>query len=304
MIKKTNILVTGASGYVGKNLVNLLSENKNFNIFALQNKKNYKDQKNIKFFKIDLTKKKIGKIIKDKIDVIFHLASIQGTMNFYKKTSNLLINNTLMMNNALDFAKKNKSFFIFTSTSELYSNVLKKLKNYENDTIKINNILNLRNSYKISKIYSENLIYSYHKEFGIDFLIFRLNNVYGKNLPSGLVISDLIKKIKNKRKKYLEIMGCNSTRNFIYIDDINEIFIKILNKKIKNKIINLASKENVSIKKLSHCIMEILKIKKRINCLLPPKDSPKHKIPDLTILEKSNLLPKTSLEEGLKKILS
>ena len=58
MIRKTNILVTGASGYVGKNLINFLSNNKNFNIFALQNKKNYKNHKNIKFFKIDLTKKK------------------------------------------------------------------------------------------------------------------------------------------------------------------------------------------------------------------------------------------------------
>ena len=86
MIRKTNILVTGASGYVGKNLINFLSNNKNFNIFALQNKKNYKNYKNIKFFKIDLTKKKIDEIIKDKVDVIFHLASIQGTMNFYKKT--------------------------------------------------------------------------------------------------------------------------------------------------------------------------------------------------------------------------
>ena len=54
------ILVTGASGFLGKNLISKISKNKNFIIYGLTHSKKYKlkDKKNLFFIDCDIKNSK------------------------------------------------------------------------------------------------------------------------------------------------------------------------------------------------------------------------------------------------------
>ena len=69
------ILITGASGFIGKNLVILLSKS-NFKIFALYyNNKPRLKLKNVKWIRYNVLKKKKYKILKEiKPETVLHLA--------------------------------------------------------------------------------------------------------------------------------------------------------------------------------------------------------------------------------------
>ena len=67
------VMVTGVNGILGKEIVNLLSKNKSYQLVLLSNSKiNYKNKKNIKLIKQDLTKSLIFKL---NIDSIIHCAA-------------------------------------------------------------------------------------------------------------------------------------------------------------------------------------------------------------------------------------
>ena len=92
------ILITGAGGFIGRELVNQLSKDKNNKIIAIDNDirgnlKSINKKKNIIIKKADVRKKeKLKKIFKN-IDECYHLAAINGTKNFYEKPNLVLDEN-------------------------------------------------------------------------------------------------------------------------------------------------------------------------------------------------------------------
>ena len=69
---KKNILICGATGFIGRNLIENLSKNKNYKIYATYNKKNKFKLKNIKWIKGDLRNDTFSKRVTKNIDIIIN----------------------------------------------------------------------------------------------------------------------------------------------------------------------------------------------------------------------------------------
>jgi len=80
-MRKVNILITGASGYLGRNLVTKLLNNDNFNLTGLDISTNESISKSIKFIKADLDNISLLSDALNGIDIICHCAGLHGLDN-------------------------------------------------------------------------------------------------------------------------------------------------------------------------------------------------------------------------------
>ena len=181
---KYEILITGATGLIGSNLVIKLAKLKYKKILLLDNfsssrKEVLKKIKNTyKFYKINLTsKKKVEKVFKENnIKLIIHLAAFADAAKSFNRKKKFIFNNVNSTQNLIFFANKYKvHHFIFSSTAAIYGNPIFKKKISEK--IKYSPI----NPYGYSKMISEKAIINnsqFNKKF--NFLIFRFFNVVGR----------------------------------------------------------------------------------------------------------------------------
>ena len=143
-----SVIISGASGFIGRNLINYY-KNKKVNLICLSSKKNNKKQKNIKWIKLD----KNYHFLKNKkynFDTIFISTGIGtvGKSNINKEK----IREKKIFNNLLNLIKKNnqKCKIVFFSSYSVYGNVKKKSK--ENDKFKFiilcKNKINFEKNYK------------------------------------------------------------------------------------------------------------------------------------------------------------
>ena len=249
---KKIILITGAAGMVGSNLISKYI-NKNFQIIGIDSLKlgrlkyieSFQKKKNFFFFKLDLSKKiknrKIENILKkNHLFEVWHLAAnsdIQSGITDYEvdlKDTFLTTVNTLNFINR--YIKKNTKF-IFSSSSAIYGNVKGSIsENYK----KKNPISN----YGLMKLYSEKYIAQITNINNFKTFIFRFPNVIGNNLTHG-IIYDFFKKI-SYNKKILNILG-NGDQQKPYSDvlEIIKCMMYIKNKKFVKNInyFNIGSNE-------------------------------------------------------------
>ncbi len=132
-------LITGASGFIGFHLAKKLSSSNKNKVYLVDNflrGKKDKDfleiikKKNVVFLNLDLTKKISYKKFPKKIDLIYHMAAINGTKNFYNIPDKVLYVNTMINLHILEFLKENNSIkCIFASSSEVYASTTSLLKN-------------------------------------------------------------------------------------------------------------------------------------------------------------------------------
>ena len=160
-----------------------------------------------------------------------------------KKTNFLSLKKIINQLNDLE----HKPRFIFISTSLVYSNSSKKIKESFKKKPK--------SLYAKLKLNSENYLKENYKKYSI----LRLFNVYGKKQPQNFFIPDIKKKIKQKKLIKLN----KSTRDFIHVDDA----VKIINFVIRNNInitLNVGSGRGTLLLSLIKMISSFNKIKPKV----------------------------------------
>ena len=154
--------------------------------------------------------------------------------------------------------KRNIDKIIHTSTSEIYGSAL-----FVPMTEK--HPINAQSPYAASKVASDQLAVSFYKSFNTPVSIVRPFNTYGPRQSLRAIIPTIITQILDNNKKHINIGNVKVTRDFNYISDIVEGFVKTIKaKKILGEAINIGSGYQISILKLVEIICKIIGNKKKI----------------------------------------
>ena len=308
------VLVTGGLGFIGSNLIKLLLK-KNYYVINIDkvsyssnkfNVKEYDNNKNYKFIKLDINSKKLTKIFKRYKPIgVFNLAAETHVDRSIDNPSNFIKSNILGTFNLLEsFRKFFKSYsntkLIHISTDEVFGDVLTGRSN-ENFKYKPSS------PYAASKASSDHLVSSYVRTFKIPAIITNCSNNYGPCQHPEKLIPKLIYNIINNRELPIYGNGKNS-REWIYVMDHCEGLLKVFLRGKKGEFYNIGSNKNLNNLQITKYLINIAKkhisIGKKVKIKFV-KDRPGH---DLRYALNSNKIKsqlkwnsKTKIFDGLNK---
>ena len=302
MNKKT-VLVTGGAGFIGSHLCKRLLDFDNHvisldNLFtgSIENISKLRENPNFEFVNHDI----VEPYYRQNIDEMYNLACPASPIHYQKNPIKTVKTCTIGVINMLGLARKNRSKILQASTSEVYGdpNINPQGENYFGNV----NTIGHRSCYDEGKRCAETLFMDYHREHKLNIKIARIFNTYGPNMSinDGRVISNFITQaIKNND---ITINGDgNQTRSFMYIDDLVEGLIKLMDS--KDDIlgpINLGNSFELSINDLAKRVISLIKSKSKIIYNDLPSDDPKVRKPKINkALLELNWEPKVDLDCGL-----
>ena len=166
--KNKKVLITGSSGFIGDYLIQILTakefnnNNKIYGIDIIYPKKKYK---NFNFYKKTLYKIKAKDLPKIKFDYIIHLAGIPSPTYYKKDPLGTIFLNANLAEVLMKKALKDKSQFIYFSSSEIYGNPDKKHIPTREDYVGYVSSISDRSCYDESKRMGETLTYIYKNKF-------------------------------------------------------------------------------------------------------------------------------------------
>ena len=306
------VIVTGGLGFIGSNLVELLIRDgfKVINIDKITyssnfyNVKEFKNIKNYKFIKCDISDKKLKKIIfEHKPTCIFNLAAETHVDRSIDNPENFIQSNIVGVYKLLEifknYSKKNNCRLIHISTDEVYGDVLsgRSSEKYPYQP---------SSPYAASKAASDHLVSSYIRTYNIPAIVTNCSNNYGPKQHPEKLIPKLIYNIINNKPLPIYGKGTNS-REWIYVKDHCEALIKIFKKGKIGEFYNIGSNKNLNNLQVTKELLNISK--KRINLgknvkISFIKDRPGH---DIRYALNSNKIkkslgwfPKTKFKKGIK----
>ena len=301
-----NIVITGAAGFIGSNLVDkLLNEGyfvygiDNLITGSLDNLSHLNSNNNFEFVNQDVTK---YIDIKDKIDYVFHFASPASPIDYLKYPIQTLKANAIGGHNALGLAKKNNAKFILASTSEVYGDPLEhpQKESYFGNV----NPIGPRSIYDEAKRFIESMTISYHVYHKLRVSIVRIFNTYGPRMKidDGRVLPTFIKQAASN--KDLTVNGDGTqTRSFCYVDDLINGILLLMNYEYSYPI-NIGNDDEVTINEIASTLISILNSKSKIIYNELPEDDPLKRKPDLTLAKKIlNWTPKIDKKDGFEMLI-
>jgi dTDP-glucose 4,6-dehydratase len=258
------IIITGGLGFIGSNLVNILSKKKYFiinidKITYASNLNNISENiKNYKFYKQDINNQNFIKKILEKYNpsLIFNVAAETHVDRSIDSPRQFMDSNVYGVFNLLETIKKYKKKikFIHVSTDEVYGDIKKNKKSIESDSY------NPSSPYAASKASGDLLIKSYVRTYKIPAIITNCCNNYGPNQYPEKLIPTIIYKIINQKPIPIYGNGKN-IREWIYVEDHCNALIEISEKGILGENYNIGSGielNNIEItKKIISCFKEI-----------------------------------------------
>ena len=243
-------LITGSSGFIGTNFISYLSKKKIKYMSVDINKNSYNRSEN--FFKFDLTNEKIvNKFFKNKkFEYIVHFVAFPGIMDCDLNPEKALQDNLITTLNILKNNQKFKKLILISSYATLddasfsfYAGCKKIIEQFSNTVLGKNKIITIR-----------------------------LPNIYGEfSLHKKSVVHQICKSIVFGKKFYLHGNG-KQKRNYIYVQDLCKIILKICFSKTNKKIINIGNKKNYSILEIMNIYNEIMDRKLSFKMVKHPLD--------------------------------
>jgi len=266
------ILLSGATGYIGTQLIQYLQAEGN-HIGAITrssaNQLPYLDSTNIDIYLADITKP-IDIKLNGNYDVFIHLAAANDIDSLNPETA--IITSALGTKYCLDFCKKNNiKKFIYFSTFQ----VLGKVDGYIDE----NTIPEPKNDYGITHLFAEEYVKMYHTTAAIDYIIIRPTNIYGAPIGKAIDRWSLVPGCFCKEAFEENTITLNSSgkqkRDFLNLRDLVEVtnLLTLKFEHFKNKIINLSSDNHYTIIEIAALVKEQYEQKFKKECRLIVKSN-------------------------------
>lgn len=272
------------------NLIEQVHGNKDINFYIEKFSKF-----NIKFIYSDINN--INSTHLENIDIIYHLAADTGTGQSMYEINRYVKNNVMGLSNIMEIIIKNKidiKKIIIASSRAIYGEGSKYCNNEDlivspkhrlNEDLKTGNFKNRCpscNKYSLTNLASEEdfianpvsiygstkyanelMLKNFNDYTNIPYVIARPQNVYGPgqsiNNPYTGIISIFGQLIKENKEIEIYEDG-NQLRDFIYIDDVVNLFFECaFNDRVNNQTINFGTGNRISVKELVNIMQKIYK---------------------------------------------
>lgn len=299
---RNRCLVLGGNGFIGSHLVeNLLEKGFKVSVFGRFDSKKVKNLKQVKnritFYQGDLSNTQDLENALRNAEYVFHFicgSTPASTMHAPQEEVKL---NLLPTINLLDLCVKYKvKKIIFPSSGgAIYGNISKGFA-YEDD------FTNPLSPHAINKLCIEKLLHYYFAHHNLDYLIYRISNVYGerqKTYGSQGIIPIAIK--KGIKGEIIEVYG-DTIRDYIYVKDVTSFIARTFNKIHKYKIYNVGGGEGISLSKLLITIRKFTGLTLHLRKLKKRKGDVKRIVLNIDrIKSEFAFKPEVNLKEGIKK---
>lgn len=280
------ILVTGATGFLGKNLLDRLSGDSDYTVFAER---------------FDLTKSDevFSYIHAAKPDIVYHLGALVDLTRSFEIARKTITANVIGTTNLLSALSKHPvEKFIFASTEEVYGEG--KLPYKEG------NLESPPSPYAVTKLTCEHLIRLYAPQIARQCLVLRIGTMYGPHQPDHRFIYQMIQRALHNED--IPLTSGTSKRDYVYVSDIVEALLLAL--EVKNirqfERINLGGGQSATLKDLASAIVKTAGSSSRLRLGAIPDRIGEAKEWLLDNQKAKEILgwePKIDLESGIKKTI-
>lgn len=306
------VLVTGADGFIGSHLVELLVE-KGYDVKAFV----YYNSFNTWGWLDTLPKEKLDKIevfcgdIRDPngvreamkgVDTVFHLAALIAIPFSYHSPDSYVDTNIKGTLNVLQAARDLKlERVLVTSTSEVYGTAL-----YV--PIDEDHPLQGQSPYSATKIGADQLALSFYRSFNLPVTLVRPFNTFGPRQSARAVIPTIISQLL-AGKEEIKLGSLTPTRDFNYVKDTANGFLEIaLSDKTIGEVVNIATQKEISIGDLANELIRQINPKAKIVCdeqRLRPEKSEVNRLlgKNEKIMKLTNWKPQYTFEEGIAETI-
>ena len=251
--KGTNVLVTGAGGFIGSHLTEyLVKQGANVRVFIRYNSRD--DRGQIEYLPHEIQDaleihwgdlrdtKSVFNAVK-RCEIVFHLGALIAIPYSYVNPADYaqtnILGTTNLLNACLEYGVKK---VVHTSTSEVYGTA-------QYVPIDEKHPLQGQSPYSASKIGADMMAESFYRSFGLPVAIIRPFNTYGPRQSTRAIIPTIITQALSNKEIRLGSLSPTRDLNFVY--DIVRAFIHIVQSpKAVGNVINIGSGKEISIGEL------------------------------------------------------
>ena len=212
-MQRKNIVITGASGFVGKNLIPLLVRKK-YDVSVVGRNAKHGFGGAVPFHAVDLTREFPSEAACI-ADVIIHLASEIDINRSVDAPRERLERNLAMTLSILEAVRQSgrKPLIIFASTDRVYGKTKKRIVTEAEPPFPIE-------PYTASKILCETALATYAHLYDIPYIALRFDSIYGPHQPREMFISDVIQKMLAGGQ--IATGALSVRKNFVYVGDVTD----------------------------------------------------------------------------------
>ncbi len=305
--KQPTSVVTGAAGFLGSHLTDLLLARghnvigiDNFVTGSVDNISHLGGNPNFKFIQQDVSE---FIFLHDAVNFVWHFASPASPVDYLELPIQTLKVGSLGTHKALGLAKHKRARFLLASTSEIYGDPLvhPQTEEYWGNV----NPIGPRGCYDEAKRFAEAMTMAYHREHKVETRIVRIFNTYGPRmrLHDGRVVPSFISQAL--RNKPVSVFGNGrQTRSFCYVSDLIEGIYRLMMSRYDLPM-NIGNPSELTVLEFAREIIRATRSRSKIVFKPLPQDDPKQRQPDISKAKK--LLkwePKIPLAKGLTETIA
>ena len=303
-MKYKKIYIAGHHGMVGSAIYRALQTNGYKNLIGRSSRElDLRNQAEVKAF-----------FAFEKPDVVIDAAArVGGILANNNFPYQFLMENMQIQNNLIEASHQNEvEKFIFLGSSCIYPKLAS--QPLKEDCLLTSSLEPTNEWYAIAKITGVKACEAIRKQYKKDFVSLMPTNLYGIrdnfDLQTSHVLPAMIRKFHEAKEKSektginepVELWGTgNPKREFLFVDDLAEAIIFVLENKLEESLYNVGSGEDLSLKELALRVQKIIGHEGEIIWDTSKPDGTPRKVMEVSKLKNLGWSPKISLEQGIEE---